>query len=86
MGPARQATPIARWSAEQVRIRASASDRPREILPYLVRFVHIGADVFGECAYEAGKTSTGRQPMVCKPPFAAVITRRAIVRMRQTAH
>ena len=50
---------------------------------YLVRFVRLGANVFGECSCEAGTPSTERQPQVCKHLFAAVITHRAIARMRR---
>ena len=50
---------------------------------YLVRFLRLGANVFGKCTCEAGTPSTERQPMVCKHLFAAVITHRAIVRMRR---
>jgi hypothetical protein len=32
---------------------------------------------------QAGTPSRERTPRVCKPPFAAVITHRAIVRMRR---
>ena len=53
---------------------------------YLVRFVRLGASVFDECTCEAGTPSSERRPVVCKHLFAAVITHRAIVRMRQTAH
>ena len=53
---------------------------------YLVRFLRLGAHVFGKCTCEAGTPSTNRVPQVCKHLFAAVITHRAIVRMRQTAH
>ena len=49
---------------------------------YLVRFLRLGANVFGKCTCEAGTPSTERQPMVCKHLFAAVITHRALVRMR----
>ena len=50
---------------------------------YLVRFIRLGANVFGRCIYEAGKPSTERQRQVCKLLFVAVITHRAIVRMRR---
>ena len=49
---------------------------------YLVRFLRLGASVLGKCTCEAGTPSSERQPMVCKHLFAAVITHRAIVRMR----
>jgi hypothetical protein len=51
---------------------------------YMVRFLRLGANLFGKCICEAGTPSTERQPMVCKHLFAAVITHRAIVRMRHT--
>jgi hypothetical protein len=50
---------------------------------YMVRFIRLGANLFGRCTCEAGTPSTERQPMVCKHLFAAVITHRAIVRMRR---
>jgi hypothetical protein len=50
---------------------------------YLVRFLRLGANVFGKCSCEAGTPSSERRPVVCKHLFAAVITHRAIVRMRR---
>jgi hypothetical protein len=50
---------------------------------YLVRFLRLGANLFGRCTCEAGTPSTNRVPQVCKHLFAAVITHRAIVRMRR---
>ena|SRR5215207_11054593 len=49
---------------------------------YLVRFLRLGANVFGRCTCEAGTPSTERQPMVCKHLFVAAIMHRAIVRRR----
>ena len=50
---------------------------------YLVRFIRRGGRVFGKCTCEAGTPSTERMPQVCKRLYVAVLTHRAIVRMRR---
>lgn len=54
---------------------------------YLVRFIRLGANVFGKCTCEAGTPSTERIPQVCKHLLVAVIFHNAVNQMRRhTSH